>query len=82
VAGADSGVEINNVQPLVGLEFFEEREDVGNGEFAAAAVDELDGLSGLEVDAGDQHDVIRELWSMSRGPWGEEPRSAEAEVRR
>jgi hypothetical protein len=55
VAGADSGVEVDDVEPLVGLEFFEEAEDVGDGEFALAAVDELDGLAGLEVDARDQH---------------------------
>ena len=49
------GVQIDDVQPFVVAEFVELRVYVGNGEFAAAAVDELDGLAGLEIDAGDQH---------------------------
>ena len=37
------------------MEFFEEAEDVGDGQFAAAAVDELNGLAALQIDAGNQH---------------------------
>ena len=49
------GIEIDDMQPFVAAEFVELRGDVGNGEFAAAAADELDGLAGLEINAGDQH---------------------------
>jgi hypothetical protein len=55
VAGTDGGVEVDEMEPGIGFEFFEEAEDVGDGEFAFAAVDELDGLSALEIDAGNQH---------------------------
>lgn len=58
VAGADGGVEVNDVEPAMRLEFLEQAEDVSDGECAFAAVDQLDGLAGLEVDARDQHGSV------------------------
>src|SRR5208282_6694495 len=43
------------MQPRIGLEFFQKAENVGDSEFPFAAVDELDSLAVLEVDAGNQH---------------------------
>src|SRR5690348_4100806 len=59
------------MQPRIGLEFFEEAEDVGDGEFTLAAVDELDSLAALQVDAGDQHQrtslgVPGARWTLNR----------------
>jgi hypothetical protein len=41
------------MEPFVVAEFCELAGNVGDREFAAAAVDELDGLAGLKIDAGD-----------------------------
>jgi hypothetical protein len=55
VAFIHGGIKVDDVQPGITAEFIELARDVGNGEFAMASVDELDGLTGLEIDAGDQH---------------------------
>ena len=60
------GVEIDDVQPFVMVEFVELREDVGDGEFAAAAVDELDCLARLQIDAGDQHGKRTSMFCEAR----------------
>lgn len=49
------GIKIDDVQPQIVAEFIELACDIGDGELAMASVDELDGLTGLEIDAGDQH---------------------------
>jgi hypothetical protein len=48
-------VEIDDMEPFVAAEFFQLRENIGDGEFATATVDELDRLAGLQINARDQH---------------------------
>ena len=55
VSLAHGSVEIDHMEPFITREAVEKAHDVGNGEFAAAAVDELDGLTILQVDTGNQH---------------------------
>jgi len=47
VAFVHGGVEVNDVQPRIGFEPIELREDIGDRDFASAAVNQLDGLAGL-----------------------------------
>jgi len=47
------GVEIDDVQPTVAAEFSELACDIGDSELTAAPVDQLDGLAGLKINAGD-----------------------------
>src|SRR5262249_21138461 len=49
------GVQIDDVQPFVSLEFVEQAENILDGEFAASAVNELHGLTALQINAGNQH---------------------------
>jgi len=53
VSFVHGGVEIDDVQPAVTAEFFELACDIGDSELTAAPVDQLDGLAGLKIDAGD-----------------------------
>ena len=53
VSFVHGGIEIDDVQPGVTAEFFELACDIGDGEFASSSVDQLDGLAGLKIDAGD-----------------------------
>ena len=46
------GIEVDDMQPFVIAEFVEKAEYVGDSQFAAPAVDELYGLSVLQIDAG------------------------------
>src|ERR1700730_5726445 len=43
------------MQPRIAAKFLEQAEYVADGEFAAPPVNQLHGLSVLQVDAGDQH---------------------------
>src|ERR1700676_3458673 len=43
------------MQPCVRLDFLEQAEDVGDGELALAAMNQLDRLTALQIDAGNQH---------------------------
>ena len=53
VSFVHGGVEIDDVQPAVTAEFSELVCDIGDSELTAAPVDQLDGLAGLKIDAGD-----------------------------
>jgi len=55
VALAHGCIQIDYVEPRMMPETFEEAEDVGDGEFPSAAVNELHGLAALQVDTGNQH---------------------------
>ena len=55
VAGAHRGIQVDDVQPGIGFEFFQQAKDIGDSQFAFAAVDQLDGLAALQIDAGNQH---------------------------
>ena len=46
-------VQVNDVKPRMLFESFEQAKDVGDGEFASSAVDQLHGLAVLQIDAGD-----------------------------
>src|SRR6476661_9283755 len=45
------------MEPGIGFEFFEEAEDIGDGELSLAAMDKLDCLAALQINAGNQHGV-------------------------
>lgn len=49
-APSHGGVQVNYMQPGVLAEFLQKAKDVGNGEFAFAAMYQLDGLPLLQVD--------------------------------
>src|ERR1700731_5503372 len=49
------GIEVDEVQPGIFLEFLQEAEDVGDGKFALPPVNQLNRLSVLQIDAGNQH---------------------------
>jgi len=55
LAFVHGGVEIDDMEPFVAAEFFKLCENVKDGKFATAAVDELDRMSGLQINAGNQH---------------------------
>ena len=55
VAFAHGCIQIDYVEPGMMPETFQEAEDIGDGEFAAAAVNELHGLAALQVNTGNQH---------------------------
>ena len=59
-------IEIDDMEPFVAAEFFQLCENVGDGEFATAAVDELDRLAGLQINARDQHAARTSLWMRRR----------------
>src|SRR5262249_31103436 len=59
-------VEIDDVKPFVVAKAVEEAEDIGDGEFATAAVDELDGLAALQIDAGNQHERRTSILCVAR----------------
>src|ERR1700743_1906480 len=54
------------MQPFVVAEFLEQAEDIGDGQFAASSVNELDCLSVLQVDAGNQHERRTSIISAAR----------------
>jgi len=55
VALAHGRVEVDDVEPLINGEALQQAHDIGNRKFAAAAVDQLDGATSLEINAGNQH---------------------------
>ena len=63
------------MQPGIGLEFLEQAKHVGDGEFAAPPVNELYGLTALQIDAGDQHGRRTSicLAARSKPSWWSEP---------
>src|SRR4029077_3405085 len=57
------GIQINDVQPGIILEFLQEAENIGDREFALPPVHQLNGLSALKINAGNQHG------SRTSTPW-------------
>jgi len=51
-ASSHRGIQVDDVQPGVGLESMQEAKNVGDGNFAFSTLDQLDGLPALQVDAG------------------------------
>src|SRR6267378_4132426 len=49
------GVEVDDVQPGIGFEFFQQAKNIRDGKFALFSVDQLDGLPALQIDARNQH---------------------------
>src|ERR1700674_1270107 len=55
LAFSHGGVQVDDVQPGILLEFLQEAEDVSDGEFALSAMNQLNCQAALQVDAGNQH---------------------------
>ncbi len=52
LAFPDGGIQVDDVQPAVLLEFPQKAEDVGDGKFALPPVNQLNRLPALQIDAG------------------------------
>ena len=48
------GIEIDDMQPPVMAKLVKLPEHIGDNEFAAPSVDQLNDLTGLQIDTGDQ----------------------------
>src|ERR1700730_11026341 len=49
------GIEVDDVQPGISFEFLQEAEDVGDSKLELPPVNQLNRLSVLQIDAGNQH---------------------------